>query len=50
MLFTIAIVLVILWALGFVVFHVAGGLIHILLLIALIVIVVRLVQGRPISG
>ena len=50
MLFTIAIILFILWALGFVVFHVAGGLIHILLVIALIVIVVRLVQGRPITG
>ena len=50
MLFTIAIVLFILWALGFVVFHVAGGLIHILLVIALVVIVVRLIQGRPVTG
>ena len=46
MLFTLAIVLVILWALGFFAFHVAGGLIHILLVIALIVIVYRLVTGR----
>src|SRR3954449_2703808 len=42
MLITLAIVLIILWALGFVAFHVGGGLIHILLVIALIVIVYRL--------
>jgi hypothetical protein len=47
MLFTLAIVLVILWVLGFVVFHVSGALIHLLLVVALIVIVVRLVQGKP---
>ena len=46
MLITLAIVLLILWALGFVAFHVSSGLIHILLVIALIVIVVRLIQGR----
>ena len=42
----LAIILLILWALGFVAFHVGGGLIHILLVVALIVIVVRLIQGR----
>ena len=46
MLWTIAVILLILWLLGFSVFHVAGGLIHILLVIALIVIVYRLVTGR----
>jgi hypothetical protein len=46
MLWTLAIVLFILWALGFLAFHVGGGLIHLLLVIALIVVVVRLVQGR----
>jgi len=46
MLITIAVVLLILWALGFIAFHVSSGLIHILLVIALIVIVVRLIQGR----
>jgi hypothetical protein len=45
-LYTIAVVLVILWLLGFVAFHVGGGLIHLLLVIAIIVIIVRLVQGR----
>jgi hypothetical protein len=46
MLITLAIVLIILWALGFVAFHVGGALIHLLLVIALIVIVVRLLSGR----
>ena len=46
MLFTIAIILIILWALGFFAFHVAGGLIPLLLVIALIVIIYRLVTGR----
>ncbi len=45
MLWTIAVVLVILWLLGFSL-HVAGGLIHVLLVIALIMIVVNLVSGR----
>ena len=46
MLITLAVVLLILWALGLIAFHVSSGLIHILLVIALIVIVVRLIQGR----
>lgn len=46
MLWTLAIILIILWLLGFSVFHVAGGLIHILLVIAIIVIVWRLITGR----
>jgi hypothetical protein len=46
MLWTIAVVLFILWILGFGVFHVAGGLIHILLVLALIAIVYNLVTGR----
>ncbi|MEO8334591.1 MAG: lmo0937 family membrane protein [bacterium] len=49
MLFTIAIVLLVLWALGFFVFPVAGSLIHILLVIALIVIVYRLLTGQKIA-
>jgi hypothetical protein len=49
MLFTIAIVLFILWALGFFVVHVGGGLIHILLVIALIVIVYRLLTGQRVA-
>jgi hypothetical protein len=46
MLITLAIILVILWALGFLAFHVTSGLIHLLLVIAVIVIIVRLVTGR----
>ena len=46
MIFTIAIILFILWALGFFAFHVGGWLIHLLLVIALIVIVYRLLTGR----
>jgi hypothetical protein len=48
MLITLAIVLVILWALGFLAFNVGGGLIHLLLVIALIVIVYRLLTGRKV--
>lgn len=48
MLWTIAMVLLILWVLGAFVFPIAGGLIHILLVIALIVVVYRLVTGRPV--
>ncbi|NIJ31029.1 hypothetical protein FHT00_003008 [Sphingomonas insulae] len=46
MLWTLAVILLILWLLGFVVFHVAGGLIHILIVVAVIVIVYQLVTGR----
>lgn len=46
MLWTIAVILLILWALGFVAFHVGGGLIHLLLVIALVVVLYQLVTGR----
>jgi len=46
MLITLAIILIILWALGFLAFHVTSGLIHILLVIAVIVIIIRLITGR----
>ncbi len=45
MLYTIAIILLILWLAGFA-FHVAGGLIHILLVIAVIVVLIKLFTGR----
>ena len=48
MLFTIAIILLILWALGAFIMPFGGGLIHILLVIALIVIVYRLLTGRKV--
>ena len=46
MLLAIAIILLILWALGFFAFHVAGGLIHILLVIGIIVLIWNFVTGR----
>jgi hypothetical protein len=45
MLWTVVVLLLILWLLGFTM-HVAGGLIHVLLVIALVVIVFRLLSGR----
>ena len=46
MLETIAVVLVLLWLLGFVTSYTMGGLIHVLLVIAVVVILLRLFQGR----
>ena len=46
MLALIAGILLILWLLGFLAFHVAGGLIHILLVVAVIVLVLHFVRGR----
>ena len=46
MFLTIAIVLLVLWALGFFAFHVAGGLIHLLLVIGVIVLIWNFVAGR----
>jgi hypothetical protein len=46
MLQTIAIILVILWLLGFVTSYTMGGLIHVLLVIAIVMILIRLIQGR----
>jgi hypothetical protein len=43
---TLAILLIILWLLGFITSYTFGGLLHLLLVIALVVIVVRLIQGR----
>jgi hypothetical protein len=45
MLWTIFVILLVLWLLGFS-FHVAGGLIHLLLVIAVIVLIVNLLSGR----
>ena len=46
MLWTIAVVLLVLWALGLVSSYTMGGLIHILLVVALIVIILNFVSGR----
>lgn len=46
MIWSIAVILFVLWILGFAVFHVTGGLIHILLVVAVIVVIYQLVTGR----
>jgi hypothetical protein len=48
MLYTIAIILLILWVLGLVTSYTVGGFIHILLVVAVIMILVRLISGRGI--
>lgn len=48
MLWTIGLILLVLWALGMLTSYTASGLIHVLLVIALVVIAVRLIQGRRI--
>jgi hypothetical protein len=46
MLYTIAIVLIVLWLVGFVSSFTMGGLIHILLVIAIVLVLVRIISGR----
>ena len=46
MLAIIAAVLVVLWLLGFLAFHIGGGLIHILIVIAVIMVILHFVNGR----
>jgi hypothetical protein len=46
MLYTLAVILLVLWLLGFLAFHVGGGLIHLLLVVAVIVVIYQLVTGR----
>ncbi len=48
MLWTICIVLIILWLLGMVTAYTMGGLIHVLLVIAIIVVLLRVIQGRKV--
>ena len=46
MLWTIAVVLLLLWALGMVSSYTLGGFIHILLVLAIVAVLIRLIQGR----
>ena len=46
MLWTIAVILIILWLLGFITSYTMGGFIHILLVIAIIIVLIRIIQGR----
>lgn len=49
MFWTIFIILLVLWALGLVTSYTMGGFIHILLVVALVVLLIRLIQGRRIA-
>ena len=46
MLWTIAVIMLVLWALGMVTSYTMGGFVHILLVVALVVVVLQLIQGR----
>jgi uncharacterized membrane protein len=48
MLFTIAIILIVLWLLGVVTSYTMGGFIHVLLVIAIVVVLLRIIRGRNI--
>ena len=48
MLWTIAVILIVLWLLGVVTSYTMGGFIHILLVIAIVVVLLRLIQGRKV--
>ena len=48
MLYTIAIVLLVLWALGLVTSFTAGGLVHVLLVVAIILVIFNLLSGRKV--
>jgi uncharacterized protein (DUF58 family) len=50
MLWTIAAILLILWAVGLIASYSMGGLIHLLLIAAIITVVIRLMQGRKVSS
>jgi Family of unknown function (DUF5670) len=50
MLWTIAVVLVALWLLGLVSSYTMGGFLHLLLVIAVVVVLLRVIQGRRLSG
>ena len=50
MLWTICAVLLVLWALGLVTSYTMGGFIHILLVLAVVVVLIRVIQGRRVIG
>ena len=50
MLWTIAVILLVLWMLGLVSSYTIGGFIHILLVLAVIVVLIRLIQGRRLTS
>ncbi|MEX2260359.1 MAG: lmo0937 family membrane protein [Bryobacteraceae bacterium] len=50
MLWTICVILLVLWALGMVTSYTMGGIVHVLLVLALVVVVINLIQGRRFIG
>jgi len=46
MIYTIAVILIVLWLLGLITSYTMGGIIHILLIIAIVMVLVRVIQGR----
>lgn len=49
MLWTVAVILLVMWALGLVTSYTMGGFVHILLVVAVVVVLVRVIQGRRIT-
>ncbi|MGA9751739.1 MAG: lmo0937 family membrane protein [Acidobacteriota bacterium] len=49
MLWTLAVILLILWLLGLISGYTMGGVIHVLLVIAIVVVVIRVIQGRRVG-
>ncbi len=49
MLWTIAVILLVLWVLGFVSAYTMGGFIHVLLVLAVVVVIIQVIQGRRLS-
>ena len=45
---TLAIILLVLWALGFITSYTMGGLIHILLIVAIVIILIRVIRGQKV--
>ena len=46
MLWTIAVIMLVLWLLGLITAHTMGGFVHILLVIAIVIVLIRVIQGR----
>lgn len=50
MLWTIAVILLVLWVLGLVTSYTLGGFIHVLIVLAVVTVLIRVIQGRRIAG
>ncbi|HEX6790803.1 MAG TPA: lmo0937 family membrane protein [Candidatus Krumholzibacteria bacterium] len=46
MLWTIAVIMMVLWLLGLITAHTMGGFVHVLLVLAIVIVLIRLIQGR----